>query len=238
MCTAAELRMDPDYARRAAKRKSIDELANEITRLAGHLNAANYRFLKLIAEFDRCKGWGGDGATASCAHWLNWKCGIGIGAAREKVRVARALENLPRVSSAMERGELSYSKVRELTRVACEGTEEYLVSIALHGTAHHVETLVRGFRRCKDAEELTREAHQQANRSVHYRFEDDGSLVLKARLPAEVGALVLKALQMAMNGIPFRTFQLERRNRNQALQHAAQMHSSTRLASCQRPARM
>jgi hypothetical protein len=124
------------------------------------------------------------------------------GAAREKVRVAHALVKLPRISVAIEKGELSYSKVRELTRVACERTEEYLLSIALHGTAHHVETLVRGFRRCKDAEELKREAQQQASRSVHYRFEDDGSLVLKARLPAEIGAMVLKAIQTAMDHMP------------------------------------
>jgi hypothetical protein len=186
---------------RAEAARSMARLKDEITELAGHLNAANHRFLMLIAEFDRRQGWS-DGATQSCAHWLNWKCGVGMGAAREKVRVAHALVKLPKISAAMEKGELSYSKVRELTRVACSGTEEYLLSIALHGTAHHVETLVRGFRRCKDAEELKREAQQQANRSVHYRFEDDGSLVLKARLPAEIGTQVLKALQAALEDMP------------------------------------
>src|SRR5512138_598744 len=131
---------------RAENRRSIDCLKNEITRLAGHLNAANHRFLMLIAEFDRKQGWS-DGATQSCAHWLNWKCGIDIGAAREKVRTAHALESLPRISAAMERGELSYSKVRAITRIADAATEELLLSIALHGTAHHVETTVRCFRR-------------------------------------------------------------------------------------------
>jgi len=167
------------HCERVEAARSMARLKDEITELAGHLNAANHRFLMLIAEFDRRQGWS-DGATQSCAHWLNWKCGVGMGAAREKVRVAHALVKLPKISAAMEKGELSYSKVRELTRVACSGTEEYLLSVAQHGTAHHVETLVRGFRRCKDAEELKREAQQQANRSVHYQFEDDGSLVLKA----------------------------------------------------------
>src|SRR4051812_45513257 len=96
---------------------TIDELATEICTLAGHINAANHRFLVLIAEFDRRTGWS-DGATQSCAHWLNWKCGIAMGAAREKVRVARALEDLPKVSAGMASGALSYSKVREITRVA------------------------------------------------------------------------------------------------------------------------
>ena len=186
---------------RAEAMRSIESLKREITRLAGHLNAANHRFLLLIAEFDRREGWA-DGGTQSCAHWLNWKCGISMTTAREKVRVARALENLPKISAAMSRGELSYWKVRELTRVACKGTEEYLLSIAMHGTADHVEKTVRVFRRAKDAEELSKEAQQQAHRSAHYHYDEDGSLVLKARLPAEVGALVLKALQSAMDQAP------------------------------------
>ncbi len=177
---------------------SRTELAAQITELAGHLNAGNHRLLTLIAEFDRRQGWS-DGSTQSCAHWLNWQCGIDMGAAREKVRVAHALETLPRIAAAMARGELSYSKVRALTRVACAGTEEYFLSIALHGTAHHVETLVRQYRRAREAEELSREARQQANRGLHYFHDEDGSLVLKGRLPAEVGALLLKALDAAVN---------------------------------------
>ena len=145
--------------------RSIDELAAEICTLAGHINAANHRLLMLIAEFDRRNGWS-DGATQSCAHWLNWKCGIAMGAAREKVRVARALENLPKISAAMACGKLSYSKAREITRVANAETEDYLLMIAEHGTAQHVEKLVRAYRRCQEAEELSREARQQQNRSV------------------------------------------------------------------------
>src|ERR1700756_4521203 len=132
---------------------SLRELAAQITELAGHLNAANYRWLSLIAEFDRRHGWS-DGSTQSCAPWLNGQCGIDIGAAREKVRVAHALEKVPRIAAAMARGELSYSKVRALTRVACEKTEAYFLNIALHGTAAHVEKLVRCYRRAKESEEL------------------------------------------------------------------------------------
>jgi hypothetical protein len=136
--------------------RSIDDLATEICTLAGHINAANHRFLVLIAEFDRRKGWS-DGATQSCAHWLNWKCGIAMGAARERVRVAHALASLSKVSAAMANGALSYSKVREITRVGNAGNEDYLLMIAAHGTAAHVENLVRAYRRCQDAEELSRD---------------------------------------------------------------------------------
>jgi len=182
-------------------RERNEELEAEITELAGHLNAATHHWLMLIAEFDDRAGWSGVG-TQSCAHWLNWKCGIDIGAAREKVRVAHALQSLPKISASMKKGELSYSKVRALTRIANPENEDVLLMTALHGTANHVEQLVRKFRRILDAQEVSREAQQQANRSVNYHWdEQDGSLILKARLPADAGALVLKALEIAMENI-------------------------------------
>lgn len=183
---------------RSIEGQSIAGLESQITELVGHLNAANHRLLVLLAEFDRRKGWA-DSATQSCAHWLNWKCGIDMGAAREKVRVANALATLPRISAAMSRGELSYSKVRAITRVARPETEEVLLSIALHGTAHHVENTVRWFRRAQQAEELSREARQQAARRVSFSYDADGSLIVKASLPAEAGALLLKALDAAVD---------------------------------------
>ncbi|MGH8284377.1 MAG: DUF222 domain-containing protein, partial [Steroidobacteraceae bacterium] len=81
-------------------------------------------------------------------------------------------------------------------------TEEYLLSIALHGTASHVENVVRHYRRAKEAEELSREARQRAGRGLSWFFDDDGSLVLKARLPAEAGALLIKAFDAAMEALP------------------------------------
>jgi len=176
---------------------STPDLVSAITELAGHLNAATHSWLHLIAEFDRRQGWS-DGCTRSCAHWLGWQCGIDLGAAREKVRVARALDMLPLIDAAMARGELSYSKVRALTRVATPPTEEVLLNIALHGTAYHVESLVRQFRKFQEVEALSREARQHAGRGLSYFHDDDGSLVIKARLPAEAGAQVLKALEVAI----------------------------------------
>jgi hypothetical protein len=187
---------------------SLADLEAQITELAGQLNAANYRWLTLIAEFDRRNGWA-DGKLPSCAHWLNFKCGLNLGAAREKVRVAHALAGLPKISASMARGELSYSKVRALTRVACEGTEDTFLMIALHGTAHHVERLVSGYRRAQEAEELSREAQQHANRSVSYAFAEDGSLILKARLPALAGAMLIQALEAAMETLPTRQISVD-----------------------------
>lgn len=181
--------------------RTIDQLATEICTLAGHINAANHRFLELIAEFDRRNGWS-DGGTQSCAHWLNFKCGIAMGAAREKVRVARALEKLPKVSAAMASGKLSYSKAREITRIGNEHNEDVLLSIAEHGTAAHVERLVRAYRHCQEAEQLSRDQRQQQNRRVSFRYDDDGSLILTCHLPAEAGARVMRALDVAIESLP------------------------------------
>ncbi len=180
---------------------STPELVSEITTLAGHLNAGNARFLALIAELDRRKGWA-EWGVKSCAHWLNWKCGIGLGAAREKVRVARALETLPGLAAAMTEGRVSYFKAREMTRVATPTNEDYLLNIALCGTASHIEDLVRGYRRALDAEELSREAVQQRDQNLWFHTEPDGSLSIRGRVPAEVGALFKKALQAAEDSLP------------------------------------
>lgn len=133
---------------RTVPESELEALEAEITELWGHINAAEYRFLKLVAEFDRREGYVWH-ALAGTAQWLNWQCGIGEVAARERVRTPRALAELPAISGAFARGELSYSKVRALTRVATPKNEAILLDIALNGTAHHVEQLVRKYARVK-----------------------------------------------------------------------------------------
>jgi hypothetical protein len=102
----------------------LDRLGDEIAELSVHLDAAAARLLDLIREFDAHNGW--NNGFRSCAEWLSWRVGLDIGAAREKVRVARALPTLPRLAQALARGELSYAKVRALTRVARPETERLL----------------------------------------------------------------------------------------------------------------
>ena len=175
-----------------------DGLEREITDLCAQINAASYRLLQLIAELDDEAPWGAWGLQ-SCAHWLNWRCGIGMNAAREKVRVAHALKSLPEISAAFESGQLSFSKVRALTRIADGANEAELLDLAHHATAAQVENLVRAYR-CVDR----LEAHEQtmarhAERELNYYHDDDGCLVIRARLPAEEGAIVLQALNAAMD---------------------------------------
>src|SRR6187401_2474272 len=94
----------------------LDRLGDEIAELSAHLEAASARLLELIREFDARGGW--CNGFRSCAGRLGWRVGLDLGTAREKVRVARALATLPLLTQALARGELSYAKVRALTRVA------------------------------------------------------------------------------------------------------------------------
>ena len=174
--------------------KCPDALAAEITTLAGHLNAAHYRFLKLLDEFDRELGWAGPGVR-SLAHWLSWKCGIGELVAREKVRVARALRELPMIDTSFERGEISYSKVRAMTRAATPENESQLLNIARHGTAEHMERLVRVYRRCRKRAETSPGETERRREERFYCFdEDEETTVFGGRVSAEQGRLLMKAL--------------------------------------------
>jgi hypothetical protein len=99
----------------------LAELESELLGLAGHIAAAQSRFLVLLAEFDDRGGWAGPGLR-SCAHWLSWRAGMSLRTATEQVRVAHALTHLPLVAAAFAAGTVSYSKVRAITRVAVPDT--------------------------------------------------------------------------------------------------------------------
>ena len=177
---------------------NADQLADEITELCSYIYAAEARLLTLIRQFDENEYWAAQGLF-SCAHWLNYKCGIGMNAAREKVRVAHALAKLPKINEAFAKGVMSYSKVRAITRIADESNEDYLLMIAEHGTAHHVEKLVSKYRTAKRLQDAEIANEQYINRELTHYYDHDGCLVIKARLPPEQGALIVKALEMAMD---------------------------------------
>lgn len=219
---------NPDFAS-----ISTSELESSITRLCADLNAATYRQLMMIAEFDRRQGWGDEGVR-SCAHWLNWRCGISLVAAREKIRVAHALGQLPKTREAFSTGLLSYSKARAITRVGTEHNEECLLSFARYGTASQLDKTVRLYRQqynhagqlmvdyhqpvlgpdAIDNTENTDRAdehrwdaenqgamHNRQHRQLITHWDEHGCLVIKARMSAEQGALVIKAIEAAVESI-------------------------------------
>ena len=167
-----------------------DHLGDEIAALCAHISAATCRLLTLLQVFDAEERWHGH---RSCAHWLSWRTGISLGPAREKVRVARCLPALPLISAAFAKGEISYSKVRALTRVATTDNEDELLTFADHGTTAHVERLVREWRRLDrgDADQAARDER----RGLSLYLADDGSYEIRGQLGPEVGALLAKALE-------------------------------------------
>jgi hypothetical protein len=153
-------------------RSDAEQLGAEITELCSYIYAAEHRLLTLIREFDTKEYWAQQG-LCSCAHWLNFKCGISMGAAREKLRVAHALEELPKISEGFANGTLSYSKVRAITRIADESNEDYLLMIAEHGTAHHVEKLVSKYRTAKRLQDAEIANEQYIRREVAHFYDHE-----------------------------------------------------------------
>ena len=178
-------------------KRNIDDLEEEIISLSKHMNQDEYRFLVMVREFDIRQGWRAYQFN-NCAEWLNMKCGISPGTAREKVRVALALLDLPQCSEGFARGDLSYSKVRAMTRAANVFNEATLVDYALKATAHQVEEHCRRLRNA-DRRQSTPDARRawQA-RSLKRTCHPDGMMSIYVELPREQGELVMKALEMAM----------------------------------------
>lgn len=172
---------------------SLDDLESRMCLLAGRIAANECEFLTLLAEYDEREGWG-VWELRSAAHWLSTRCGMRLGAARERVRVARALTLLPRVREAFAKGRLSYCKVRALSRVATPTTEETLVELALGATGAQLERIVRSWRTAL-AEDYS--ASQRVRRSVRRREDEDGSVVFVVRLPPEDAAVLDSALRAA-----------------------------------------
>jgi Domain of unknown function (DUF222)/HNH endonuclease len=175
--------------------RSLQQLGDEIAELSVHLDAATVRLLDLIREFDMREGW--NNGFRSCAAWLAWRVGLDMGAARERVRVARALDGLPQLKAALTCGELSYAKVRALTRVATPATEDRLLAVGRAGTAQHVERIVRGWRRVDRQAEVEDTRQRHRHRALHVYQDVDGSVVIRGRLAPEAGAVLIQALAAA-----------------------------------------
>ena len=166
-------------------------------------------FIDTLARFDELNGWRIEGAR-SCAHWLSWRCALGKVAASEHVRVARALKRLPLIRNLFQRGDLSFSKVRAITRVADETNEDELIDMATAHAAHDLEQRVRQYRDARSADAVKKE-HQRAqwqydHRSLNYHWREDGCLQLHVRPTPEQGASFLKALEVAETEIGFERY--------------------------------
>ena len=173
-------------------REEIDRLGDDIAMAAAHIDAATHQLLSSIRRFDETGGWAWQGAR-STAHWLNWRIGIGLCAAREQVRVARALVALPLIDAALARGELSYAKVRAMTRVATPENQELLLIYAQSSTGAQLERICRGLR------QVTRRKGQSDDdeRWVRRRHLPSGMVRIEAQLLPDEAEIVMTALAEA-----------------------------------------
>jgi hypothetical protein len=166
---------------------SFAELEEELAGLAAHIYAGTCRWLELVAEVDRRNKL----VDCTCAQWLAWRCGLTPRTAREHVRIARSLGGLPAIRAAFARGQISFAKVRALTRIADPVNEESLLELALELTAAQLERALRAYRRV-----TTEEAGAvQAAAYLDWYWDEDGSLVVRGRLAPEDGAVLLQALE-------------------------------------------
>ena len=148
--------------------------------------------LELVGEFDATNAIRFWTDVKSLAHWLAWCCSMNLGVAREHVRVARALRRMPTVTEAFREGRLSYSKVREVTRVVDVVDEARLGELAQTATAAQLAIMISAFRSADG-----RRIGQQPKRQVTVAERDDGMVEIKARLPKEEAAVVVAAMESA-----------------------------------------
>ncbi len=222
----------PDAAPTLDEDDAIEALGDEIAVLAAHIHAATHQLLVLIADFDARRGWE-RGGHRSCAHWLAFRTGFDLGTAREKVRTARVLVDLPTTGACMERGELSFSQVRALTRVATPENEADLLELARGCTTAQLERLIRGWRPGSRKDEATRERERHETRTFSVFPDEDGMYRVKGRLEPEVAAVLMRAIEAATDAL----YRRERGGTTQAKAFAALCgEEETRKAAAQRRA--
>jgi hypothetical protein len=176
------------------------ERMQRVAVLYGEITAATREFLAALAHSDRHRDWEGEGFR-SCAEWLAWQIGVTRGTANEKVRTARALEGLPLISRAMAKGEVSFSKVRALTRAATADNERELLEFARASSAAKLERLVRGWKKLSRWDEAQEERARHRRRCFSVFPDEDGMYVVRGRLSPEVGAALMRAIEAASNAL-------------------------------------
>ena len=176
------------------RQDEAEALGERIQQQAAILAEATCELLLLVGEFEARGGVGWFVGLASTAHWLSWACSLAPGTAREHVRVARALGSMPRTVAEFRAGRLSYSKVREITRVVDRVDEEALVELARSLTASQLARTVSAFRAAEGSR-----LGQEPLREARWQVREDGMVEVRALLPAEEGAQLVTALDLAVD---------------------------------------
>src|SRR5690606_11662522 len=183
--------------------EQLESLAEEIAIFSTRIDVAEHALLTRLRVFDAHDAWGNQGAR-SCAEWLSWRTNLSIKAAREKVRVARALGSLPKTDALFGRGELSYSKVRASTRVATAESEQHWIDVARHASASQIEKMARAYQRVmgdqasRDPMDLPSNQRRFVRRSVTL----GGMIRIEMQVTPEEAAVVWSAMNSALDQAP------------------------------------
>lgn len=177
-------------------REDILALGERIAEQCVHLDAAMHRLLLDLHEFDQAGGWHQQGFQ-SCAHWLSWRVGWDLSTARDRVRLANRLPELPKVTAKLASGELSYSKARAIARVATPEIEDALLIYAEHLPAAQLERVCGKLHFVQETRQAIQEARprDRHERTVQIQPLDDGMACVKAVLTAEEAALLMNLIE-------------------------------------------
>jgi hypothetical protein len=173
------------------------DLADELVDLNTRLTALTARWILLLAEFDRREGWRCDGHL-SCLDWLMWRCGMSRRTAQDRVRVAHELGRRPRIRELFLAGEVSYSKVRAITRITRvdEETDARILEVARLGTTADLERLARHFEHLEQQERGVEDyLRRYDRRTIRASRTYDGMMVIEKVLPIEEGEEYLAHLE-------------------------------------------
>lgn len=176
-----------------------EELREEVATWAARVAAGEAQLIALIGELETRGAWGGVGIL-SCAHWLSWQCGMGLGAARERVRVAVALRGLPRVAARFGEGGLTWTQVRAITRVCAADDEQTWLDLAASCTGAQIERLVQAVRQSQAAEEEATDLDAaSARRRPSVRTRPDGRVAVAFVLEPEEATVVLAGMERVLD---------------------------------------
>lgn len=173
-------------------RQETDALGDQIAEYAAHMDAAAHSLLTSLRKFDEGGGWATHGAR-SCAEWASWRLHWSAATAREHIRVANRLGKLRRIDDALRRGQLSYSKVRAITRVATPANEEALLVDARYSTGNQLEQIVRKYASVLRSRRPTAREDQERRRVSRTTLED-GMVRIDAVLHPDEAQVVWAAL--------------------------------------------
>lgn len=173
----------------------LPDLERRLTTQAAIVAAETAEFLALLTAFDRREGWRGDGVK-SCAHWMNWQLGTSFRTAREQLRVGHALAELPLIRASFEAGEITYSRVRAITRIALPETEEHLLMLARESTGAQLDTMVRTYDLL--AKQNDEDPPAPPAPELHRRREPDGRVTISLTTDAADAEMVMQAVHAAM----------------------------------------